>query len=48
VAGGGKGSLVKIGGISFPREWMDIIAKKYLANGRLTLPVSPELLGQIL
>ena len=44
----GDGSLVKIGGISFSREWMDVIAKKFLANRKLYIPVSPDLLEQIL
>lgn len=44
----GDGSLVKIGDISFSREWMDVNAKKFLANGKLSIPVSPDLLGQIL
>jgi hypothetical protein len=44
----GDGSLLTIGDISFSREWMDVIAKKFLANGKLSIPVSPDLLGQIL
>ena len=44
----GEGSLVKIGDISFSREWMDVIAKKFLANSKLPIPLSSELLGQIL
>ena len=48
VESDGDGSLVKIGNISFSREWMDVIARKLLANGKLSIPVSPDLLGQIL
>ena len=44
----GDGSLLKIGDISFSREWMDVIAKKFLANRKLSIPVSPDLLEQIL
>ena len=44
----GDGSLVRIGNISFSREWMDVIAKKFLANAKLSIPVPPDLLEQIL
>ncbi|HLA28017.1 MAG TPA: hypothetical protein VJZ49_08985 [Syntrophales bacterium] len=44
----GNGSIVTIGDISFSREWMDVLAKKFLAKGKLSLPLSPDLLEQIL
>lgn len=44
----GDGSLIKIGNISFSREWMDVIARKFLANGKLSIPVPSDLLDQIL
>jgi hypothetical protein len=43
----GDGSLMKIGDISFSREWMDVIAKKLIADG-ISIPISPDLLEQIL
>lgn len=44
----GKGSLVTFGNISFSRELMDDIAKKFLADGKLFIPLSPDLLKKIL
>ena len=44
----GDGSLIKIGNISFSREWMDVVARKFLANAKLSIPVPPDLLEQIL
>lgn len=44
----GDGSRLKMGKISFSKEWMDVIAKKFLANAKLSIPVSPDLLEQIL
>jgi len=43
----GDGSLVKIGDISFSREWMDVIFKKLIADG-ISIPIAPDLLEQIL
>ena len=48
VEADGDGSLVRIGKISFSREWMDVIARKYLADAKLRIPVSLDLLEQIL
>jgi len=44
----GDGSRLKIGNISFSKEWMDVLAKKFLANAKLSIPVPPDLLEQIL
>ena len=44
----GDGSLLKMGDISFSREWMDVIARKFLANAKLSIPISSDLLEQIL
>ncbi len=44
----GDRSLVQIGDISFSREWMDVIAKKFLVKEKLSIPLSSDLLGQIL
>jgi hypothetical protein len=44
----GDGSLLRIGNISFSREWMDVIGKKFLADAKLSIPLPPDLLEQIL
>jgi hypothetical protein len=44
----GEGSLIRIEKISFSREWMDAIARNYLADAKLSIPVSSELLEKIL
>ena len=44
----GEGTLLRFGDISFSREWMDVIARKFLTNGKLSIPVSPDWLEQIL
>ena len=44
----GTGSLVKFGDISFSREWMDAVARNFLTDRTLAIPVPADLLEQIL
>ena len=44
----GDGSRLKLGHISFSKEWMDVLAKKFLADAKLSIPLPPDLLEQIL
>ncbi len=44
----GDCSLLTIGDIYCSQKWVNVIVKKFLAKGKLSIPLSPDLLGQIL
>lgn len=44
----GNFSLLTIGGIYCSKKWVHIIVKKFLAKEKLSIPLPPDLLGQIL
>jgi len=44
----GNGSLLTIGEVSCSRKLVHIIIRKFLAKEKLSIPLSPDLLGQIL
>jgi len=44
----GDCSLLTIGEITCSRKWVHIIVKKFLSKGKLSVPLSSDLLGQVL